>query len=175
MERQNTIETKHLARHILDLNEYNFHQVFRYLEYKAIYHNLPVICRSLKDYVESYMKLSGTFVLASNTNVSQNRVIQIFNRKNKIVYFNSKTIPALPSLDDPYTSFKLFGTVINGNITLGVLAKSPVVSKYKSNFYCMFVIYSFSKDGNNGLVWVKINLQDEFSSIVGCRMPDIIC
>jgi hypothetical protein len=97
-------------------------------------------------------------MLANNACESQNRIFRVFKRKNKIVYLHSISVPALPS--SPYANFKLFGSTINGNIVLGVFAKSPAVT-YRHKFDCKSVIFESIKDKTRGLRWVEVNSQQE--------------
>ena len=168
MERQNVTKGPYRNCQFLKLNEYIFYEIFRHLEYKEVYGVLRTVCRTIKNYVDSYMNITGTFMLASNSYVNQNLLIQVFNRNNKVVYLHSKVVPSIPNLDHPYTNLdqgfhsKLFGATIHGNIVIGVFKECLGEQKsFSGAIRYNSVIYNLEKDDNNELRWVVVNPKDD--------------
>ena len=88
-------KTSKQAITILDLHENIFHEIFRFLDVDTIYVKIRAVCRVLRIYAESFVQLSGVFVLHGH---GYCKVLQMYKLKQNIIFISIRSrMPYPPS------------------------------------------------------------------------------
>ena len=174
---------------ILDLDENIFREIFSHLDHCNLYFSVKNVCRTLKNYVDSYIQFGGAFILSPRAPDIPIEILYIFKRNEKPASSCSKLIPPLPYPSEGHEDntlykrdkihyLKTFGGIIKGNVIVGVYYRKGKNCKY---FFCRFMpkfckwlpIYSLEKQ--NGIEsHSDQNQSSECSPMASCATEDSI-
>ena len=88
-------KTSKQAITILDLHENIFHEIFRFLDVNTIYEKIRAVCCVLRIHAESFVQLSGVFVLHGH---GYCKLLHMYKLKKNIIFIRTQSrMPYLPS------------------------------------------------------------------------------
>ena len=88
-------KTSRQAITILDLHESIFHEIFRFLDIDTVYVKIRAVCCALRIYAESFVQLSGVFVLHGH---GYCKLLRMYKLKQNIIFISVPSrMPYLPS------------------------------------------------------------------------------
>ena len=64
---------------LVQLPELVFHEIFKHFEYKTLIFTIRVLCKKIRQYIDSYIEIKGIFMLTGE-NQSPSKIIHIFKR-----------------------------------------------------------------------------------------------
>ena len=82
------------AKSILDLHENIFHEILRFLDNYTIYVKIRAVCRVLRIYAESFVQLSGVFVLHGQ---GYCKLLRMYKLKKNIIFIRIQSQMPYPA------------------------------------------------------------------------------
>ena len=160
------------VKSILDLHENVFHEIFKFLDNYTIYVKMRAVCRVLRIYAESFVQLSGVFVLHGH---GYCKLLHMYKLKKNIIFIKIQSRMPYPAshaiiCPDWGTNFwagfdgkVLVWSLIRSNEGLWIqdaLVKTICKNKNKIYWPCELMlknVYEYNPQKNK---WIKFILID---------------
>ena len=136
---------------LLDLHQDVLYEIFEKLERQHLYLHVRHVCKAMKQHVDSYMSLTGKFMLCDQLHYYQTftRIAYIFKTNSSPFFMELRKTSAIPLPISPFNhreaidGFEFigsFGGAIKGKIILGYYCKERIVKiKSKQNLLKRFL------------------------------------
>ena len=147
------------ARSILDLHEKIFHEIFRFLDNYTIYVKIRTVCRVLRIYADSFVQLSGVFVLQGE---GYCKLLHMYKRKQNSIFFSIQSrmpYPPSHSIINP----EFFWGRCNDKVLVWSLIRTQdasrnIICKNKNKIYwpCELMLQNAYEYNHQENKWIKV-------------------